>query len=131
MVAVRLSRFLAGFSFPILCLGTACGGSAAAPRPPLPDGEAVYTLRLNPPPCLTGNPDLYFEVQTPLGWERVSLENPEEDQDLLGPFVAEAQTDPKAMHPVRARFRNETRAYGEHAARVLRLLSVKPDAPAE
>ena len=127
MAAVRLSNFLLVIS----SVATACGGPAAAPKPPLLDGEAVFTLRLNPPPCQTGNPDLYFEVQTPLGWERVSVENPEEDQDLVGPIVAEAQSDPKAMHRVRARFRNETRAYGEHAARVLRLLSLKPDAPPE
>ena len=114
-------------------LALACGGPPQAPKPPLPEGEATYLLRLNRAPCQVSKPELAFEVQTEGGWERVALENPDEDQDLLGPLLADAETNPAALVHVLAAFRADTQAYGEsHAARVLRLLAVPavPSAPA-
>jgi hypothetical protein len=90
-------------------------------------------LRYNRPPPLTGNPDLYFEVQGPTGWERVSLENPDEEQDLLTPLVALAEANLPVLIEVDAGFRRDTRAYGDHTARVVRLYAVpglQPVAPA-
>ncbi len=111
----------------------ACGAAPGPPRPALPDGEGRFTLRYNRPPPLTGNPDLYFEVQGPTGWERVSLENPDEEQDLLTPLVALAEANPPVLIEVDAGFRRDTRAYGDHTARVVRLYAVpglQPVAPA-
>ncbi len=104
----------------------ACGGPAAPLRPQLPDGEGVYTLRLNRPPSLTGAPELYFEVQTAAGWERVALENPEDDQDLLATLLATAEQDPAGLFRVDAAYRHETHPYAEHTARVVRLISLTP-----
>lgn len=115
---------------PLLLL--ACGAAPQAPRAPLPDGEDTYVLRFNRPPCVTNNPELSFEVQVPGGWERVALENPDEEQDLLGPLLAEAEANPVAVQRVLATFRADTQAYREqHAARVLRLLAVPAPAPPE
>jgi hypothetical protein len=91
----------------------ACGGASprrpAAPKPRLVEGEGAYVLRYNPPRCLS-TPDLFFEVQTPLGWERVALENADEEAELVDALAAEASVRPEAL------------PYGgDHAARVLRV----------
>jgi hypothetical protein len=105
-----------------------CGGPAVPAKPRLAEGEGSFRLRYNRPPSLTGNADLYFEVEGPAGWERVSLENPDEEQDLLTPLVGLAEVAPDTIVTVEAGFRTDTRAFGEHTARVLRLQSV-PSAP--
>ncbi len=105
------------------------------PPPPLADGDGPLRLRFTRPPTLSGNPDLYFEVEGPGGWERISLENPDDELDLLTPLVAEAEANPGTLLTVEGAFRPDTRAYGEHTARVLRLTAVAsappPAAPSE
>lgn len=112
----------------------ACGGSPARPTAPkarLVDGEAVYELRYNPPRCVTAV-ELHFEVQTPLGWERVSLENADEEADLVGPLTQVAGAQPEAPARVRGVIVDDGRPYGAgHVARVLRLLSIDPDGATE
>lgn len=125
MRPVSLSRNLA---FVLAALLTGCGGPSGPARPPLAEGEGKFRLRYNRPPSLTGNADLYFEVEGPAGWERISLENPDEEQDLLSPLVVLAEAAPDAVVTVEAAFRTDTRAFGEHTARVLRLMAV-PSAP--
>lgn len=102
----------------------ACGGAPEHVRPRLAEGDGRFMLRFNRPPALTGNPDLYFELQGPAGWERVSLENPDEEQDVLTPLVALAERNPPALIEVEGSFRRDTRAYGDHTARVLRVVVV-------
>lgn len=125
MPPVSLSRNLA---LALAALVAGCGGPAGPARPPLAEGEGKFRLRYNRPPSLTGNADLYFEVEGPAGWERISLENPDEEQDLLSPLVVMAEAAPDAVVTIEGGFRADTRAFGEHTARVLRLTSV-PSAP--
>lgn len=127
MPPVSLSRNLAA-AVAALLLG--CGGPPGPARPRLAEGEGKFHLRYNRPPSLTGNADLYFEVEGPAGWERISLENPDEEQDLITPLVALAEATPDAVLVVEAGFRTDTRAFGEHTARVLRLMAVPSGAPA-
>lgn len=127
MHAVPLSRNLAlaaAFAFV-----AACGGPAVAPSPALVEGEGRVRLRFNRPPTLSGNPDLFFELTGPAGWERISLENPDDEQDLLAVLVAEAEANPSAVFQVEGAIRPDTRAYADHTARVLRLLAVPSAAP--
>ena len=65
------------------------------------------------------------------GWERISLENPDEEQDLLTPLVALAEANPPALIEVEGGFRPDTRAYGDHTARVLRVYAVPGLEPIE
>ena len=87
MRSVSVSRNLALW---LVALGSAvaCGGPAAPPKPPLAEGDGPFRLRYNRLPTMPGNPDLFFEVEGPGGWERISLENPDEEQDLLATLVA-------------------------------------------
>jgi hypothetical protein len=104
-----------------------CGGSGPkVARPKLVDGEALYVLRYNPARCVT-SPDLAFEVQTPGGWERVTLENGDDEADLLGTLVQQAGTQPDGPVRVRGVIFNDARPYGGgHVSRVLRLLLLNP-----
>jgi len=109
----------------------ACGGGPERVDPRLADGDGRFTLRFNRPPALTGNPDLYFELQGTAGWERISLENPDEEQDVLTPLVALAERNPPALIEIEGTFRRDTRAYGDHTARVLRIVAVPGLLPEE
>lgn len=127
MRSVPLSRNLSlalAVSFTV-----ACGGPAVVPPPPLADGDGPLRLRFNQPPVLAGNPDLYFEVAGPGGWERISLENPDDELDLLAMLMAEAEASPLAVFLVEGTIRPDTRAYGDHTARVFRLTAIPSAAP--
>lgn len=113
-----------------LATAAGCGTGPERVRPRLAEGDGRFTLRFNRPPPLTGNPDLYFEVQGPAGWERVSLENPDEELDLLTSLVALAERTPAGLIEIDGSFRRDTRAYGDHTARVLRVVAV-PGLPPE
>jgi len=105
-----------------------CGG-AASERPPSPDlveGEGVYALRLNPPPCLRGQPAFHVELKTPAGWERVALAEGTETPLQAALLKRLGVTGVIRM---RAVVSDEIRSYGAgHHARVLRLLAFEgPD----
>jgi hypothetical protein len=116
----------------VLMILVGCGGAPAV-RPPLPEGRGVYALRFNPPPCLSGRPDLQVEVQTPQGWERVALDAPVEgDDDLLAVLLDRFAQNPDALVQVDARFTSELVGWsGRHQSRVFRLISLDPEVPDE
>lgn len=114
------------------CGAAACGAEPAS-RPPLPEGRGVYTVRFNPPPCLSGRPELQVEVQTPQGWERVALElSAEGEEDLVAVLLERFAATPDAAVRVDARFTSELVAWsGRHHSRVFRLFSLDPEAADE
>lgn len=105
-----------------------CGGGGvpgAPPAPDLVDGRGVYTLRYNPPPCLADRPDVVAELQTELGWERVSLEDESPDAPVLATLQARFAGAASELVHVRADVTDDTRPYGAgHVARVVRLTAV-------
>ncbi len=112
-------------------IAAACGGGAprapGAPEPTLVDGEAIYPVRFNPPPCLTEGPELRVEVRTPAGWERVALEDADEDQPLMQTLLDDFAAAPDTVRSVRANLTSTLRPYGgQHVARVLRLIELDP-----
>ncbi len=120
----------------------ACGASGTRPRltvAPLIEGEGQYRLRRNPAPCLVGAPELDYEAETPHGWERISLENAEEDQDHVAQLVLLMNETPLAYVFVRGQLRAELVGYSDHHARTLTLLEAatltaepaEPAGPAE
>lgn len=113
------------------CGGARRGGPAAPPKPRLVEGEAIYELRYNPARCL-GESAHQFEVRTPQGWERVALENPDEERDLVAELARDAALDPAGIFRVRgALLADAFPIGGEHASRILRLLVLDPPPPEE
>ena len=122
----------------LTCLGilltalVGCGGRDMVevrrePEVILVDGVGIFAVRRNPPGCLRDRPDLHMEVRTPTGWERVALENTDEEQDLVAGLRARFIRDPWAEISARVRFTSDVRLYGDnHAARVVRLLELDP-----
>lgn len=102
----------------------ACGGPPGPAKPPLADGDGPFRLRFNRAPAWAGSNDLDFEVEGPAGWERISIENPDEEQDLLAALQVQAQASPLGFFVVEGTFRPETRAFGDHSARVFRLTGI-------
>lgn len=111
----------------VMVLLVGCGGPPVV-RPSLPEGRGVYTLRYNPPPCLSGRPELHVEVQTPQGWERVALDAPADgEEDLLAVLLDRFGQSPEPTQ-VDARFTSELMAWsGRHQSRVLLLISLDPE----
>lgn len=115
-----------------LCGALGCG-SAPAPggtvrvAEPLPDGEAVYRLRYNPPPCIADQPELHVELKTPAGWERVALESGVEDVDQVQSLLARFGRSPAAVVPALGNLTSRTRTWaGQHASRVFVVQAVDP-----
>lgn len=118
-----------------LLLLAALTGCAAAPRrpgaprvaTPLVEGDGVWRLRYNPPPCLADQPELHAEADTPAGWERVALESADPDVDHVAALLTRFGRAPRAVVPVQGEITNNTRSWaGHHAARVLRVALVDP-----
>jgi hypothetical protein len=113
-----------------LMFSLGCGGAPAAPEPPpkpsLPEGKGVYLLRHNPIPCVTDAQDLALELQSQVGWERVSVEDADEEQPLVEALLAEMTRD-AAPRRVRGRITQRVRRWtGGHVARVLRVMELDP-----
>ncbi len=106
-----------------------CGGAASEipPTPDLVEGEGLYALRLNPPPCLRGQPAFHVELQTPAGWERVALA--EGGETPLQAALLKRLGEATGVVRMRAVVSDEVRSYGAgHHARVVRLLAFEePD----
>lgn len=116
----------------------ACGGGprpgpTARPVEALPEGEGIYRLRYNPPPCLADQPELHAEVRIPSGWERVSLESGAEDVDLVAALLTRFGRDPAAAVPVSGNLTARVRTWaGQHTSRILVVQVVDPPvAPTE
>ena len=110
------------------CLG--CGAAPATPEPPqkpsLPEGKGVYLLRHNPIPCVTDAQDLALELRSDVGWERVSVEDADEEQPLVETMLTEMS---RAAEPrrVRGRITERVRRWtGGHVARVLLVIELDP-----
>ncbi len=108
-------------------------GSAPEVRPaPLAAGEQVWRVRYNPAACL--RPALALEVETPRGWERVFVEDADEERPLAAELLQAFGAAPDGERRVFADLGREGRGYGlGHAARALRLvdLELPPEAVAE
>lgn len=110
----------------------ACGGSARTgvvlrASEPLPDGEAVYRVRYNPPPCLADQPELHAEVSTPAGWERVALETSSDETDAIAALLGRFDHEPSGVVPVLGTLTNRVRQWsGQHASRVFVVQVVDP-----
>jgi hypothetical protein len=128
----------------LLLLLAALAGCTAAPRrpgaprvaSPLIEGDGLYRLRYNPPPCLADQPELHAEAETPAGWERVALASGDSEVDLVTSLLARFGRDPREVVPVQGELLSSTRSWaGHHAARVLQLAEidpvVEPEEPAE
>jgi hypothetical protein len=100
----------------------ACGASQLS----LVEGDATLDARLNRAPCLTGAKELDFELRTPVGWERVALEDADPEDALVVALTRELEASPWSTVPVRVRFGNEVRVWNDHAARVVRLIAIRP-----
>lgn len=110
----------------------ACGGPRSTRPPALPEGSGVYVLRHNPSRCLIDRPTLQTEVQTPQGWERVALEDVDEEADAVARLLARWRDQPHGTHHVAGRLGGDTRTYlGNHVARVLRVAELDPPAEGE
>ena len=115
---MRLSIFL------VVCglAQAACGAYQLA----LVEGDATLDARLNRAPCLTGATELDFELRTPVGWERVALEDADPEDALVVALTRELEASPGTTVPVRVRLRDEVRVWNDHAARVARLIAIRP-----
>jgi hypothetical protein len=106
---------------------SACGASSKPSRPSLPSGSDIYTLRHNPTHCLVDRPSLQAEVQTPQGWERVALEDVDEDADAVARLLKRWADEPYVEVRLAGRLGVDTRTYlGNHVARVLRVAELDP-----
>lgn len=128
---IRLT-LVSAVSLLLLACGSTPKRGAADPRVavPLVDGDAIYRLRYNPPPCLADRPELHVEVETPAGWERVALESAEVEPDLVIALLTRFGREPRAVLPVQADLTGATRAWaGGHVARILRIQLIDPVLP--
>ncbi len=109
----------------------ACGARPDVQLPasaPLPDGEAVYPLRYNPPPCLADRPELHVELQTAAGWERVALEDGA-DGGRVEALLERFRRSPSGIVPALGTLTNRTRAWaGQHGSRVFVVQVIDPPA---
>lgn len=119
---MRVSTF-AGRTATVAISLAGCGGLDLR----LIDGEATLDARLNPAPCVVGASELNFELRTPLGWERVALEDADPEVPMVEALARTLGDQPWATVPVRVRFRSEVRVWGDHAARYARLLAIRPE----
>jgi len=111
-----------------------CGGGGRPDvvprdREPLPDGEGVYQLRYNPPPCLADQPELHAELRTPAGWERVALETAGEvgSGDRVTALLTRFGRSPTVVIPVLGTLTNRVRTWtGQHASRVFVVEVIDP-----
>lgn len=107
-------------------------GGGARVAQPLAEGEAIWRLRYNPPPCLADQPELHAEVETPAGWERVALESASDDADLVSGLLARFGRDPRAAVTVLGNLTNRARTWsGQHASRVFVVQQLDPPPPEE
>ncbi len=112
-----------------LLLLVGCGGSSAnaPPRADLVEGQGIYVLRHNPPPCLADRPELAAELQTPSGWERVALIDHAGERPLVAGLLEGMRGAPGVVRRVRADVTDELRPYGAgHRARVVQVLELDP-----
>lgn len=112
----------------VLLAAVGCGGSPRPPkpeRPPLAEGTGIYPLRYNAAPCLRD--DLHLEARTPAGWERVAVEDADEDGERVGDLLRRFRESPEAVISVRVTFTDRVRFWdGNHASRILRLVELDP-----
>lgn len=124
-------RPITSFLLALLTLG--CGASTGPGHrviEPLVEGEDVYLIRYNPPPCLAESPELHAEVSTPTGWERVALESGTDEVDLVASALAAFGQAPDAPLRVRGQLGGRVRQWaGQHVSRVLVVLEVDPPLP--
>ena len=113
----------------IVCVGCA-GGKARVktpPKPDLPDGDGIYTLRYNPPACC--DPLLHFEIQTPSGWERVALEGAN-DADQVEILLTDFRQRPNELRRIEGDLSFRLVEWnGRHRARVLVVRQLDPEDP--
>lgn len=113
-------------------MAVGCGGQpnvALRASAPLPDGEAVYRLRYNPPPCLADQPELHIELETTVGWERVALEDGP-DGDRVDALLERFERSPSSVVPALGNLTNRTRNWaGQHASRIFVLQAIDPPLP--
>lgn len=111
----------------------ACGGDQRPDRPappPLVEGTAAYQVRYNPAACLTDRRLLHAEVKTPRGWERVALEDADEELPLVQRLLDQLNRQPDELVWVRADLTDRAVSWsGNHAARVLSLLALDVEPP--
>lgn len=109
------------------CGGAPPPGGTVRVAEPLPDGEAVYRLRYNPPPCIADQPELHVELKTPAGWERVALESGVEEVDQVQALLVRFGRSPGAVVPVLGNLTDRARTWaGQHASRVFVVQAVDP-----
>ncbi|MCA9545089.1 MAG: hypothetical protein KC613_11885 [Myxococcales bacterium] len=127
------ARLLPTLLLAALALAAGCAGAPKGPRkPPLPKGDGVYTLRHNPPTCLVDRPALHAEMDTALGWERVALEDADDEVPVVAEVIARLRAAPGVPVKVAGALSSETRTWlGSHAARVLRVEALDPPEPGE
>lgn len=110
-------------------------GCTAAPRrpgaprvaSPLVEGDGLYRLRYNPPPCLADQPELHAEAETPAGWERVALASADSEVDLVASLLARFGRSPREVVAVQGELLASTRSWaGHHAVRVLQMVEIDP-----
>ena len=123
MAPMHVSTFARRLSAVAALTLAGCGGLDLR----LIDGEATLDARLNPAPCVVGASELDFELRTPLGWERVALEDADPEVPMVEALGRALREQPWTTVPVRVRFRSEVRVWGDHAARYARLLAIRPE----
>lgn len=128
----RTSSLIAPLAICALLL-TACGGAqptSGGPTYEAPvEGEQIWTLRYNPPPCLSDQPELHVEVETPAGWERVILENGVEAADGVSMLLEQLSAPGVDIGRARANLTDRVQLWGNrHASRVMVVLDPSPPA---
>lgn len=124
-------------ALPLLLIAVLTGCATTPRRPgaprvatPLVEGDGVWRLRYNPPPCLADQPELHAEAETPAGWERVALESADAEVDHVAALLTRFGRAPRGVVPVQGELTANTRSWaGHHAARVLRVAIVDPEVP--
>ncbi len=127
-----MERVLPRALLPLFLMACSSGPTVLPPpAPELVEGEGVYVLRHNPPPCLRDRAELAAELDTPLGWERVAIEDASAEVPVLSALQARFREAPRAAIRVRGVVTDDARPFGDgHAARVLRLVELDPPEPA-
>ncbi len=110
-------------------LSLSCSGRGPTQGDPvvLPRGEGIYTARYNPVACADPEAYLGVEVRTPLGWERVRLEDSDVEQKLAPMLLKNFEANPHSTRLVRGDFTARAWAFGNgHGSRVFRLTALDP-----
>ena len=124
MAPMHVSTFARRLSAVAALTLAGCGGLDLR----LIDGEATLDARLNPAPCVVGASELDFELRTPLGWERVALEDADPEAPMVEALGLALREQPWATIPGRARAGRRT-SVSAVASKTHRLLT-HPHAPA-